>query len=49
MKSILPKTQTPDFSFIGLDNKALLELSKQIGTYSMSNNIILRDEQVAKR
>lgn len=43
MKSIIPKTQTPDFSFIGLDNQTILDLSKQIGTYSMSNEISMQD------
>ncbi len=40
MKNILPKTQTPDFSFIGLNNQTILNLSKQIGTYSMTNESI---------
>lgn len=43
MKNILPKTQTPDFSFIGLDNQTILDLSKQIGTYSMNNEISMQD------
>lgn len=45
MKNILPKTQTPDFSFIGLDNQTILNLSKQIGTYSMTNEISIQETQ----
>lgn len=45
MKNILPKTQTPDFSFIGLDNQTILNLSKQIGTYSMTNEINIQETQ----
>lgn len=45
MKNILPKTQTPDFSFIGLDNQTILDLSKQIGTYSMTNEAIIQETQ----
>lgn len=45
MKNILPKTQTPDFSFIELDNQTILNLSKQIGTYSMTNEINIQETQ----
>lgn len=45
MKNILPKTQTPDFSFIGLDNQTILDLSKQIGTYSMTNEASIQETQ----
>ncbi len=43
MQSILPKEKTPNFSDIGLDNQSLLELSKQIGTYAMSNQINIHE------
>ena len=49
MKSIIPKTQTPDFSFIGLDNQTILDLSKQIGTYSMSNEMSTQETQGFRR
>ena len=39
MKTIIPKTKTPNFSFINLDNQMIMDLSKQIGSYSMSNDI----------
>lgn len=45
MKNILLKTQTPDFSFIGLDNQTILNLSKQIGTYSMTNEASIQETQ----
>jgi len=45
MKSVLSKTQTPDFSFIGLDNQTILDLSKQIGTYSMGNSMNMQEPQ----
>ena len=45
MKNILPKSQTPDFSFIGLDNQTIMELSKQIGTYSMTNEASIQETQ----
>lgn len=45
MKNIISKTQTPDFSFIGLDNQTLLELSKQIGTYSISNGMSMQETE----
>lgn len=45
MKNILPKTQTPDFSFIGLDNQTILDLSKQIGTYSITNEASIQETQ----
>lgn len=37
MKSIIPKEQTPDFSYIGLSNYELLQYSDQIGNYSIQN------------
>lgn len=37
MKSIIPKEQTPDFSYIGLSAYELLQYSEQIGNYSMQN------------
>ena len=43
MKNILPKRQTPDFSFIRLDNQTILNLSKQIGNYSMTNEVSIRE------
>lgn len=49
MKKIIPKTQTPDFSFIGLDNQTILDLSKQIGSYSMGNDISMHENYVIKR
>ena len=49
MKSIIPKTQAPDFSFIGLDNQTILDLSKQIGTYSMSNEMSMQETQGFRR
>lgn len=49
MKNIIPKTQTPDFSFIGLDNQTLLDLSKQIGTYSMSHDMNMQEIHGIKR
>lgn len=49
MKNIIPKTQTPDFSFIGLDNQTILDLSKQIGTYSMNNEISMQETQGFRR
>ena len=45
MENIIPKTQTPDFSFIGLDNQTILDLSKQIGTYSMNYDTKLEETQ----
>lgn len=45
MKNIIPKTKTPDFSFINLDNQTIMDLSKQIGTYSMSNDINKQEKQ----
>lgn len=45
MKTIIPKTKTPNFSFINLDNQAILDLSKQIGAYSMSNDINKQEKQ----
>ncbi len=49
MKNIIPKTETPDFSFINLDNQTIMDLSKQIGTYSMSNDINKQEKQGATR
>ena len=40
MRNPLPKDQTPDFSFINSDNNTLLDLSKEIGTFSLENGII---------
>ena len=37
MRNPLPKDQIPDFSFINLDNNTLLDLSKEIGTFSLEN------------
>lgn len=37
IKSIIPKEQTPDFSYIGLSNYELLQYSEQIGNYSIQN------------
>lgn len=45
IKKIIPKSQTPDFSFIGLDNQTILDLSKQIGIYSMKNEISMQETQ----
>ena len=45
MKTIIPKTKTPNFSFINLDNQAIMDLSKQIGAYSMSNDINKKEKQ----
>lgn len=45
MKTIIPKTKTPNFSFINLDNQAIIDLSKQIGEYSMSNDINKKEKQ----
>lgn len=45
MKNIIPKTKTPDFSFINLNNQTIMDLSKQIGTYSMSNDINKQEKQ----
>lgn len=45
MKTIIPKTKTPNFSFINLDNQAIMDLSKQIGAYSMSNDINKQEKQ----
>lgn len=46
MKSIIPKEQTPDFSYIGLSNYELLQYSNQFGNYSMQNenNISVREK-----
>lgn len=49
MKNIIPKTETPDFSFINLDNQTIMDLSKQIGTYSMSNDINKQEKQGVTR
>ena len=49
MQSILSKEKTPNFSSIGLDNQSLLELSKQIGNYAMSNQINMRETQEKHR
>ena len=49
MKNVIPKTQTPDFSFIGLDNQTIFDLSKQIGTYSMSNEMSMQETQGFRR
>ena len=49
MKSNLPKNQIPNFAFIGLDNQTLIELTKQIGSYSMSNQMIVQETQNFKR
>lgn len=49
MQNILPKEKTPNFSDIGLDNQSLLELSKQIGTYAMSNQINIYETQKKHR
>ena len=49
MKTIIPKTQTPDFSFIGLDNQTILNLSKQIGTYSMNNEMSMQENHGIKK
>ena len=43
MKEVLPKQQIPNFSFIELDNTILLELSKQIGTYSMNSEMNIQE------
>ncbi len=48
MKKILPRTQIPDFSFIGLENQKLLELSQHIGTYSRKNNLWEENQQEFK-
>ena len=48
MQNILPKSQTPNFSFIDLDNETLLKLSKQIGTYS-KDTMNLQDNKNIKR
>ena len=45
MKTIIPKTKTPNFLFINLDNQAIMDLSKQIGAYSMSNDINKQEKQ----
>lgn len=45
MKNIIPKTKTPDFSFINLNSQTIMDLSKQIGTYSMSNDINKQEKQ----
>ena len=45
MKTIIPKTKTPNFSFINLDNQMIMDLSKQIGSYSMSNDINKQEKQ----
>lgn len=45
MKTIIPKTKTPDFSFINLDNQTIMDLSKQIGAYSMGNDINKQEKQ----
>lgn len=45
MKTIIPKTKTPNFSFINLDNQTIMDLSKQIGSYSMSNDINKQEKQ----
>ena len=45
MKTIIPKTKTPNFSFINLDTQTIMNLSKQIGSYSMSNNINKQEKQ----
>ncbi|MCI2042142.1 MAG: hypothetical protein LKJ84_04220 [Bacilli bacterium] len=45
MKTIIPKTKTPNFSFINLDNQTIMNLSKQIGSYSMSNDINKQEKQ----
>ena len=44
-KTLLPKNEIPNFSFIGLDNQTILNLSKQIGTYSMSSNLSMQETQ----
>ena len=49
MKNVIPKTQSPDFSFIGLDNQTIFDLSKQIGTYSMSNEMSMQETQGFRR
>ncbi len=49
MKNIIPKAKTPDFSFINLDNQTIMDLSKQIGTYSMSNDINKQEKQGVTR
>ena len=43
------KETKPNFSDIGLDNQSLLELSKQIGTYAMSNQINIYETQEKHR
>lgn len=45
MKTIITKTKTPNFSFINLDNQMIMDLSKQIGSYSMSNDINKQEKQ----
>ena len=45
MKTIIHKTKTPNFSFINLDNQTIMDLSKQIGSYSMSNDINKQEKQ----
>lgn len=45
MKTIIPKTKIPNFSFINLDNQMIMDLSKQIGSYSMSNDINKQEKQ----
>ena len=49
MKTIIPKTKTPNFSFINLDNQAIMDLSKQIGAYSMSNDINKQEKRGFRR
>ena len=45
MKSIIPKEQTPDFSYIGLSNYELLQYGEQIGNYSMQNQNDISDKR----
>lgn len=49
MKTIIPKTKTPNFSFINLDNQAIMDLSKQIGAYSMGNDINKQEKRGFRR
>ena len=39
MSTALPKDKKPDFSNIGLPDQALLNLSKEIGSYSKDHEI----------
>ena len=49
MKTIIPKTKTTNYSFINLYNQAIMDLSKQIGAYSMSNDINKQEKRGFRR